>query len=87
MVKNSYHITAERVLQLSIDSSSQLRLELETRYRASKTSFSAQGAKYTINVVFLTFQIRLKRLITFNKLADVTIEICSKTRDSTMAAD
>jgi hypothetical protein len=48
VVKNSVHTTAERVLQLAIVSSSPLRLELETRSRAGKTSFSALGAKYTI---------------------------------------
>jgi hypothetical protein len=39
---------AERVLQLSIVSSSRIRLELETQSRADKTSFLALGVKYTI---------------------------------------
>jgi hypothetical protein len=47
-VENNVHTTAERVLQLLIVSSSRLCFELETRFQASKTSFLALGAKYTI---------------------------------------
>jgi hypothetical protein len=48
IVKNSVQTTAERLLQLSIVSSSRLCFELETRSQAGKSSFSSLGAKYTI---------------------------------------
>jgi hypothetical protein len=52
VVKNNVHTTAERGLQLSIVSSSLLRLELKTRSRAGKTAFSALGAKYTTVYIY-----------------------------------